>query len=438
MTSQTGSIVVAATGDSMITRKISTHRGCERVAEIIRNADVGFTNCEMLFHKCESYSIPRGSGGGHNMYAEPYLAKELAWAGFKITSLCNNHTGDFGAYGIFSTMGALEDAELIHAGAGRDLEEAREPKYLETEKGRVALVASCWDPGMERWERASKMKAGVPPRPGINLLRVETQHNLSKASFDALVKITSELGLNPPGEVSDSAPKGQELTFLGSKFRHGSQTGVKRKVNSADLEENIRSIKDAKRSADWVLASFHSEVVESKGKEYPPEFMCQYARDLIDAGADAFIGHGPHILRGIEIYKRRPIFYSLGNFIAGHYTVKKETYERYEFFGLDERSRPSDLREVQMGGTRTPPKPPYGEQRFSSVAAVFELSGDGLIALRLYPLSLGLGEVQASHLGYPEIAEKKQAQEITERIQKISVQWGTKIALENGVYKVTL
>ena len=35
----------------------------------------------------------------------------------------------------------------------------------------------------------------------------------------------------------------------------------------------------------------------------------------IDQGADLFAGHGPHFLRGIEIYKNRPIFYSLGNFI---------------------------------------------------------------------------------------------------------------------------
>jgi poly-gamma-glutamate synthesis protein (capsule biosynthesis protein) len=430
LSNQTGSIIVAATGDSLITRKILTHKKCEQVAEIIRNADVGFTNCEMVFHECESYPMPKSAGSGANMFAEPFLAKELASTGFNITSLCNNHTGDYGPYGIFSTMKALEDAGVVHAGSGRDLYEAREPKYLETEKGRVALVASCWDPWMERWERASIMRDGIPARPGVNLLRAETKYNLSKESFDVLVKTLSELGLNDDNQ--------NQLTVLRNKFSYGSKIGINTTINHNDLEENIRSVKDAKRSADWVLASFHSEVVESRGKEYPPEFMCNYARELINAGADAFIGHGPHILRGIEIYKRRPIFYSLGNFIAGHYTLKKESYDHYEYLGLDDRARPSDLREIPMGGKRTPPKPPYGEWRFSSVFAVFELSGEGLIELKLYPLSLGLGEVQPSHLGYPEIAENKQAQEITERIQKISAQWGTKIALENGVWKVTL
>jgi hypothetical protein len=37
---------------------------------------------------------------------------------------------------------------------------------------------------------------------------------------------------------------------------------------------------------------------------------------VIDAGADAVIGHGPHVLRGIEFYRERPIAYSLGNFVT--------------------------------------------------------------------------------------------------------------------------
>jgi hypothetical protein len=37
---------------------------------------------------------------------------------------------------------------------------------------------------------------------------------------------------------------------------------------------------------------------------------------VIDAGADAVVGHGPHVLRGIEFYRGRPIAYSLGNFLT--------------------------------------------------------------------------------------------------------------------------
>ena len=49
----------------------------------------------------------------------------------------------------------------------------------------------------------------------------------------------------------------------------------------------------------------------------------KFARDVIDSGADAVIGHGPHILRGMEVYKNRLIAYSLGNFATyGRFSLK--------------------------------------------------------------------------------------------------------------------
>jgi hypothetical protein len=51
------------------------------------------------------------------------------------------------------------------------------------------------------------------------------------------------------------------------------------------------------------------------GRE-PRGDLRRWARAVIDAGADAVIGHGPHVLRGIEFYRGRPIVYSLGNFLT--------------------------------------------------------------------------------------------------------------------------
>ena len=72
----------ALTGDSIITRAISVYEEPEflEMIELIRSADVAFTNVEMLFHDYEFY--PMASSGGTYMRAQPELAKELAWAGF--------------------------------------------------------------------------------------------------------------------------------------------------------------------------------------------------------------------------------------------------------------------------------------------------------------------------------------------------------------------
>ena len=77
----------ALTGDSIITRALSVYEEPEflEMIELIRSADVAFTNIEMLFHDYEFY--PMSAGGGTYMRAQPELAKELAWAGFDLGSL---------------------------------------------------------------------------------------------------------------------------------------------------------------------------------------------------------------------------------------------------------------------------------------------------------------------------------------------------------------
>ena len=71
----------------------------------------------------------------------------------------------------------------------------------------------------------------------------------------------------------------------------------------------VRWIEEARGLADLVLVSLHAH--EQRGsKEVPAEFIAAFAREMIDAGADLVVGHGPHLLRGLELYKGKPIFYS--------------------------------------------------------------------------------------------------------------------------------
>src|SRR5262249_30747578 len=133
---------MALTGDSVITQRLSPYREPEflRLIELIRNADVAFTNVEMLFHNFEGY--PTVVSGGTYMRADPAIAKELTWAGFHLGSRANNHTGDYTVESLFSTDRALDDAGMVYAGTGENLQQAREARYLDTPAGRVALV-SC-------------------------------------------------------------------------------------------------------------------------------------------------------------------------------------------------------------------------------------------------------------------------------------------------------
>ena len=163
---------MALTGDSIITRKLSVYEEPEFLSmiELIRSADVAFTNVEILFHDYESY--PMASSGGTYMRAQPEIARELAWAGFDLGSLANNHSGDYGPPAILLTEKYVREAGMTGAGIGKSLAEAREAKFLETAKARIAFisVASTFpDHAMAR--RHSPSARAQPLAPSKNIPR---------------------------------------------------------------------------------------------------------------------------------------------------------------------------------------------------------------------------------------------------------------------------
>ena len=83
-----------------------------------------------------------------------------------------------------------------------------------------------------------------------------------------------------------------------------------------DLAQAKKIIEGTRGQADWVIVNIHW------GNEYQHNYSLwqqKIGRELIDSGADIIIGHHPHVVQGMEIYKKRPIFYSLGNFIFDQY-----------------------------------------------------------------------------------------------------------------------
>lgn len=106
--------------------------------------------------------------------------------------------------------------------------------------------------------------------------------------------------------------------------------------NVNDLETARRLVEAADKKADIVVVSFHGGA-EGTGAQSVPWATELYfgekrgnlplfARTVIDAGADLVLGHGPHVLRGMEIYNGRLIAYSLGNFATyGWFKLEAET-----------------------------------------------------------------------------------------------------------------
>ena len=294
------------TGDAIITRKLSVYNEPPflEMIKIIRSADVAFTNFEMLLHNYEPY--PMHKSGGTYMRAEPPMAKELIWAGFDIVSTANNHTGDYGPEGMRLTLKYLNDYGLVSAGAGESLEEAREAKFIETSKARVALI-SCASTFPDH-SRAGTSRGDTNARPGLSPLRFKSEFIITKNHFDNIKKLKK--AIEPFKFSKDDKNSLTEINFSGRNYKVGSVNEVITKTNKKDLKEIERVVKSSIYMADYTIVTIHAHESNQK-KSVPAKFLIEFSRKMIDAGADVVVGHGPHVLRGVEIYKGKPIFYKV-------------------------------------------------------------------------------------------------------------------------------
>ena len=136
-----GDLDVALAGDLMLTRKISVAREARFLAlrDLLNNADASFANLEGSVRNWDE-GAP-GITVGTYMTTPPELLDEIKWLGIKIVSCANNHSYDYGEAGLLATLRHLDTAGIPHSGSGRNLAEARAPAYLETPRGRIALVS---------------------------------------------------------------------------------------------------------------------------------------------------------------------------------------------------------------------------------------------------------------------------------------------------------
>jgi hypothetical protein len=144
-----------------------------------------------------------------------------------------------------------------------------------------------------------------------------------RASTDSALRRLGIQLYGPAEQIAiDSVRRGDSLTVVGLI----GFTTYPFAYNLLDIGRSAAVVDSIRRLADVLVVTFHggsegnqalhvSEAAESLGTE-PRGELRKWARAVIDAGADAVIGHGPHVLRGIEFYRDKPIVYSLGNFLT--------------------------------------------------------------------------------------------------------------------------
>lgn len=412
---------VFLTGDSILNRKLSVYKDPSYVAlfDAIRHADIGFTNLETLIH---TYEYPGASvSGGAYMASPPWIVDELKWAGFNLLGVATNHTFDYGSDGMRSTLRALDAAGLAHAGAGENLALARAPAYLDTGNGRVALVAcaSTFTPGSLAGEQRPDLKG----RPGLSPLRFSTTYTVDAATLEGLRKLSL---LNSPDAPQHNGP----VRIAGATYQAGDADAIHTEPSKEDLNGIVASIRDARRQADWVIVSIHAHEGKPGNREAPADFLVTFAHAAIDAGADVLVAHGPHVLRAIEIYKGKPIFYSLANFAFENETMQFQPAESYQELGLPASSTTADFYDARSKNDTVgfPVDPPI----WNGVVAEISFHPDRTMKeIILHPISLGFGEPR-SQRGRPRPAAAELSSEIIHRLANLSAPFGTKIEFADG------
>jgi poly-gamma-glutamate synthesis protein (capsule biosynthesis protein) len=450
---------VAAAGDAIQMRPLSVLEdpGVEKLAEYVRSADASFVNIEQVIGEYDD-GYPTGLGGGGGLVAPPEIADDLDWAGFNLFGVANNHSNDLLHGGMFATMRELDQRSLVYAGLGENLGEARSPAMLDTTAGRVALVAAAAAP--PPGSAAGKQRPDFPGRPGLNPIRVDSRYVVPDEHFEYVQRLSEDLGLEALRErrlEKDILPVPQggsddEFAFMTAYsepgtgvgpvwFERGEEASVELQPNEADVEAYVDAIRSASEHSDWVLASLHiHEGPGGKMNHWAPEFCEELARECIDAGAHAFIGHGPHQLRGIEVYDERPIFYSLNSWAQQLGAMERLPQEHYERFGLGTDALPGDY---YAAGTPTDageddhgrfPDPTFWE----AILPVFDYDEDGrLLDLEVVPIDLQQ-DAPVHETGTPTLAEGDTARTILDNVCDYSEPYDTEIRFDDGVGVVEL
>ena len=356
---------ITLTGQSMIRSDVRVHApAAVPIIKSLLKGDVVFTNFESTILD-EKKGQSRKDG---RFLSPPEALEALKTFGFNLVSLSNNHSFDLKLAGIQNTLEQAKRLNLAHAGIGNTIEDAAAPGYLRTPKGTVALVA---------------MASGLVPE---------------------------------GGSATATRPGVDELRVEGNK------------PNEEDAQRILQSIRAARKQADLVIVYEHNHVFDKPFRTImleelperlaPPDWLKKWTHAEVDAGADIVVMHGAPLLHGVEIYRGRPIFFDLGNFIF-----------------------------------QVPPADTLLDEpmNWESVVASVEFQGKNLQSVKLRPITQNkIGQRQADFQdehtnnlflqtrGLPTPATGEQAHYILERLADLSRPFGTIVELQGETAEIKL
>ena len=302
----------------------------DHVRDHLRQGDVGFMQLELPISD-RGFRLPQVR---HTDRTIPESAEAFRRAGFHVVSCAGNHCMDWGPQALRDTIDTLQGSGLHVVGVGDDILEARRPVIVEVKGKRLAFLAYSSILPMGYW--ATESRAGCAP------MRAWTHYE----------------------QIEHDQP--------------GTPCRVHTFANREDLDALTADIRSVRERADFVAVSLHW------GIHFIPGVIADYQRDVgraaIDAGADIILGHHAHILKGIDVYRGKPIIYSLCNFAMDLHMDEKHAQSK----GFREIQKLHPDWEPDFGSSYNfPPDSRY------TVVAKCVLGRDGRTRVSLLPTFIG-------------------------------------------------
>ncbi|MDD2475694.1 MAG: CapA family protein [Dysgonamonadaceae bacterium] len=420
-------------GDVFMTRRLpeAGYKGMEEIISLIKQHEVRFANFELTVHRREGY--PSLFPGGTYAMADPDSLIDLKKYDFNILNVANNHSMDYSHGGLIATNKYLQENGFLFAGTGENLADASAPVYLDCYNGRAALIA-CTN-SFHDSDAAGNQSPSMKGRPGVNPLRHKTVYELTADNLNSLKKISSDIGINDYEDLlireGFLLPK-ENFNFGDYEFKEGAANKSNTYPLQKDMDRIIKSVKEAKRQSDCVMVSIHSHGIKNGDKERSPDFIHHFAKSCIDAGANIIIGHGPHIVRGIELYKNGVIFYGLGNFIFENETISHLPADFYEKYGMDITETVGAA--IDMRSKNNTIGLSVDQRVWKSFIPSIDFKDGQIEQILLYPIELGYN-LPRSRKGKPSLSTEYS---IFNDLSRLSVEYGTIISMKNGIGKVEI
>lgn len=428
---------ISITGDSILMLPLpDSYTDLDTVKGYITEADVRINNLEMVLSDYDRFASTYC--GGLWLTAPAARLDDVLQYGFNCFGFANNHTMDYSYGGLESTLAALKERNAPVCGAGMSLAEATAPATVRTDKGSVAVL--CISSTCDDAARAGDPGHAIPARPGLNMLRHSETFAVNAAHMKALEEIAAATHIN--GRINNSKRGGYTVSKPGVfnlgtlEFVQDEKEGKRSAPHPQDMARMQNAVEEAKKTHDYVVVCFHSHEIKGDDDEEPDYFIEAFARACIDWGADAVVGSGTHQIKAVELYRGRPIFYSIANFIFQSEKPAELPSDYHDRYGIDRSKTAAEALFIRSAGGTRGLETEF--KNYKGLIPMLEFDGDALKRILIKPVELGFYHEDKSVKGLPHNASDAVTEEILGTLRALSAPYGTTFRREGELIEVIL